>query len=364
LAEAELAALAPQSPEELADALAALAAKRKTIRLGDAPGVSLVDTCVHTRGMGKVLQYEPRDLTIRVEAGLRYSELTRILAAERQMVPLDPPWADQITVAGALAANLNGSRRRLYGTGRDLVIGMTFATLEGKLVQTGGMVVKNVAGLDMGKLMIGSFGTLAAIATVNFKLNPIPKESATFVYSFASAEEAFALRDRILKGQLQPAALDLLDPSASVQVGLEKAWNLVMLAVATPSRFEAEYRGGRPIADDAVWPAIREFTAKYLASRPGVVARCSTTHMGMKKLVAEHAGSVSAIVARAASGIVYLYDPARAIEDTHVLEHAPEGTAPERRWPSPGSGFPVMRQIKDMFDPQGLLNKGALYGRI
>jgi FAD/FMN-containing dehydrogenase len=137
-----------------------------------------------------------------------------------------------------------------------------------------------------------------------------------------------------------------------------------MLAVATPSRFEAEYRGGRPIADDAVWPAIREFTAKYLASRPGVVARCSTTHMGMKKLVAEHAGSVSAIVARAASGIVYLYDPARAIEDTHVLEHAPEGTAPERRWPSPGSGFPVMRQIKDMFDPQGLLNKGALYGRI
>jgi len=349
----------------LADTLAALAAKQNKIRLGDGPGVAPVDVCVHTRAMRKVLQYEPRDLTIRVEAGLRYSELTRILAAERQMVPLDPPWAEDVTVAGALAANLNGSRRRLYGTGRDLVIGMTFATLEGKLVQTGGMVVKNVAGLDMGKLMIGSFGTLAAIATVNFKLNPIPKESATFVHTFTTAEEAFALRDRILKGQLQPAALDLLDPAASAQVGLEKAWNLVMFAVASPARFEAEYRGGRTLADDAVWPAIREVTAQYLASHPGVVvARCSTTHMGMKKLVAEHAGSVKAIVARAASGIVYLYDPARAIEATHVLEHAPEGTTPEKRWPSPGSGFTVMRQIKDMFDPQGLLNKGALYGRI
>ena len=87
------------------------------------------------------------------------------------MVPLDPPFSAGATVGGVVASNSSGPRRRLYGTARDLVIGMQFATLEGKLVQSGGMVVKNVAGLDMAKLMIGSFGTLAAIAVVNFKLH-------------------------------------------------------------------------------------------------------------------------------------------------------------------------------------------------
>ena len=120
----------------------------------------------------RVLQYEPQDLTISVEAGLPWRELTAALAANRQMVPLDPPFSRTATVGGVVASNSSGPRRRLYGTARDLVIGMQFATLEGKLVQSGGMVVKNVAGLDMAKLMIGSFGTLAAIAVVNFKLIP------------------------------------------------------------------------------------------------------------------------------------------------------------------------------------------------
>ncbi len=125
-----------------------------------------------------MLEYEPRDLTISVEAGLPWREFTSLLAANRQMVPLDPPFAADATVGGVVAANSSGPRRRLYGTARDLVIGMRFATLEGKLVQSGGMVVKNVAGLDMAKLMIGSFGTLAAIAVVNFKLLPAPETRA------------------------------------------------------------------------------------------------------------------------------------------------------------------------------------------
>ena len=85
-----------------------------------------------------------------------------------------------------IASNGSGPRRRLYGTARDLVIGMKFATLEGKLVQSGGMVVKNVAGLDMAKLMIGSFGTLAAIAVVNLKLAPAPEVERSFLLAFES----------------------------------------------------------------------------------------------------------------------------------------------------------------------------------
>ena len=131
------------------------------------------------------------------------------------MVPLDPPFSDAATIGGIVSANSSGPRRRLYGTARDLVIGMKFATIEGKLVQSGGMVVKNVAGLDMGKLMIGSFGTLAAIAVVNFKLLPRPAAEASLLLSFETLDDAIAARDRILKGVLAPAAIDLLNPLAA-----------------------------------------------------------------------------------------------------------------------------------------------------
>ncbi len=152
------------------------------------------------------------------------------------MVPLDPPFAADATVGGVIAANSSGPRRRLYGTARDLVIGMRFATLEGKLVQSGGMVVKNVAGLDMAKLMIGSFGTLAAIAVVNFKLQPMPEMERSFLLPFASAAEAVAARDRILAGPLQPAAVDLLNPAAgaTARASAPGCWPCAPAATAPP----------------------------------------------------------------------------------------------------------------------------------
>ena len=146
----------PESPKELAQALADAAAAKQLIALGGAFSkqamggpIATADVTISTAKLNRVLQYEPRDLTLSVEAGMNYAELCRILADHRQMIPLDPPFAAESTIGGVLAANLSGPRQRLYGTARDMVIGMTFATLAGKLVQTGGMVVKNVAGLDM-----------------------------------------------------------------------------------------------------------------------------------------------------------------------------------------------------------------------
>src|SRR5260370_23950189 len=86
-----------------------------------------------TAALNRVRQYEPRDLTISVEAGIPYCELSRLLAEQHQMIPLDPPYFETATIGGILATNCSGPRRRLYGTARDLVIGMQFATLEGKL---------------------------------------------------------------------------------------------------------------------------------------------------------------------------------------------------------------------------------------
>ena len=154
----------PTTPAELAQTLRVLALSSTAIRLGgnftkDRMGgrPDPAATLVSTSALNRVLQYEPNDLTISVEAGLPYRELAKILAEHSQMIPLDPPLAGEATIGGAVAANCSGPRRRLYGTARDMVIGMQFATVEGKLVSSGGMVVKNVAGLDMAKLMIGSF---------------------------------------------------------------------------------------------------------------------------------------------------------------------------------------------------------------
>src|SRR5258708_11731902 len=209
--------LVPKSPEELAAQFAEADLRGESISLGGnftktgMGGPTVVsDVTISTGKLNRVLQSEPRDLTVSVEAGITYRDLSRVLAEHRQMIPLDPHFSENATAGGILAANVSGPRRRLYGTARDMVIGMTFATLEGKLVETGGMVVKNVAGLDMGKLMIGSFGTLAAIAVVNFRVHPMPAGTRTFVRRFDAAADAAQARNAVLESVLQPMAVDLL----------------------------------------------------------------------------------------------------------------------------------------------------------
>lgn len=367
--------LQPASPEELASALAEAASAGRTIQLGGAGTKRLMagplepaGISISTAAMRRVLQYEPKDLTISVEAGLSFSELARLLAGNRQMVPLDPPFFADATVGGVVAANTSGPRRRLYGTARDLIIGMKFATLEGKLIQSGGMVVKNVAGLDMGKLMIGSFGTLAAIAVVNFKLQPIPEATRSFVQSFATAVEAMRARDAVLQGVLQPAAIDVLNPQAAQRVGLE-GWSLLTQAGGNQKmieRYARELRGAQVVEEDIIWTRIREFTPDFLRDHPaGAVVRTSTTLDSVRQVVENFPGTA---LARAGSGVCFGYfaDAGQAQPGIKsVIEFAPE----ERKrsldlWPSRGSDFEMMKKIKQMFDPRNLLNRGRLYGRL
>jgi glycolate oxidase FAD binding subunit len=374
-------ALVPASPEELASVLFAAAGAKQTITLGGrfsknrmAGPVPQSDVTVSTAGLTRVLSYEPNDLTVSVEAGMPYAELSRMLAENRQMVPIDPPFAAEATVGGAVASNSSGPRRRLYGTPRDLVIGMTFVTLEGKLVKTGGMVVKNVAGLDMGKLMIGSFGTLAAIAVVNFKVIPIPQAERLWLLSFDTLEAAVAARDKILKGVLLPSQVDLLNRLAAKSIG----WQGFILAVraggnaAVIERYERELREMAParIGGEDEAALIQEFTPRFLASQPeGAVVRIPFTLSQLRDAV----GAVNApVLARAANGVAYAYfDSPEAAEETAlktrsaIIDFAPEsGKSRLKLWPAPGPEFELMKRIKRMFDPDHLLNRGRLYHHI
>src|SRR5580704_5530705 len=253
--------LLPETPEQLAESLHDAASAHRSIRLGGnfskdrlggAPQPT--DVVISTSRLNRLLQYDPRDLTISVQAGMRFAELEQILAGHRQMLPLDPGWAADSTVGGVVAANLSGPRRRLYGTARDMIIGMKFATLEGQLIDSGGMVVKNVAGLDMAKLLVGSFGTLAAMAIVNFKVFPMPPESKTFAMDFATAPEAFAQRDRILRGVLQPSAIDIVNWPSGFRMLINAGGNAAVLR-----RFANELPKARE-EDDSIWDEISEFT--------------------------------------------------------------------------------------------------------
>jgi glycolate oxidase FAD binding subunit len=337
--------LQPENPEQLAEVLRESASVHHTIRLGgnfskDCLGGSPMpaDVTVSTSRMNRLLQYDPRDLTISVEAGMPFAELVRTLAEHHQMLPLDPPWLNESTVGGVLATNLSGPRRRLYGTARDMVIGMTFATLEGKLINSGGMVVKNVAGLDMAKLMIGSFGTLAAIATVNFKVFPKPVAERTFAMEFVSAAEAFAVRDRILASVLQPAAVDVVNWPRGFRLLIRAGGNEAVL-----DRYARELPGAN-VEEESAWDAICEFPRRFLIANTG--ARVVTMTMPLSKM-REVADTLAVpFIARAGSGVIY----------AHYTKDAPETPL--------ASDSATMTKVKEMFDPERLLNRGRLHGRI
>ena len=379
----------PQTIPELAESLRAAAERGHTITLAGNGTKQLMggpvehaQEAITTAALNRVLNYEPHDLTISVEAGLPWRELTRLLAENRQMVPLDPPFTANATVGGVIATNSSGPRRRLYGTARDLVIGMRFVTLEGKVVQSGGMVVKNVAGLDMGKLMIGSFGTLAAIAVANFKLLPVPEVERSFLLPFPSLGEAIAARNKILTSVLQPAAIDLLNPAAGATLG-NSAWLLAIRVGgnrAAVDRYERDFAGiteGVAFEDtrqQTLWHHIEDFTAAHLNRyAAGTVVRVSCTLKEIESVM----GSVEApALARAGSGVCYGYfeQPsaaaawlARAGQQgwKGVIEYSPaEWKKTLELWPLPGVDFEIMRKVKNLFDPSNLLNRGRLYRRL
>lgn len=359
----------PETAEALAALLAEANAKAQSVALcGNSSKVRMggpvspADTNIRLTKLNRILQYEPRDLTISVEAGITYRELSRVLGEHRQMVPLDPPFSENATIGGIIATNCSGPRRRLYGTARDMVIGMTFATLDGKLIKTGGMVVKNVAGLDMGKLMIGSFGTLAAVAVVNFKLHPIPPATRTFVRSFSGINEAIAARDSVLKSMLQPAAIDLLKTNEGYDLAMQAGGSTAVL-----DRYSREFPDVRVIEGDdeqVLWDSIRERTPRFIAEHEsGVVLRvsCMLSEVGTVMESLPYPA-----VARAGTGVCYGYFP--RFEDVHrkgLIEFAPQQVRETAElWPKPGSDFAMMKKVKEMFDPLGLLNRGRLYGRI
>jgi glycolate oxidase FAD binding subunit len=167
-----------------------------------------------TTRLTEVEHYDHADLTVGVGAGMTVAQLKAMVAADRLLFACDPPLPERATVGGVLATASHGPLRHGYGALRDFCIGIRFVTGDGRRAKGGGRVVKNVAGYDLMKLLIGSYGTLAVITSASFKLFPAPRQTRTFLAEFASAAEALKFRDLILHSPLSPMCLEMVSPGA------------------------------------------------------------------------------------------------------------------------------------------------------
>lgn len=169
---------------------------------------------LQTTALKKLVAYSAADLTVGVQCGATLRSLGTRLKRERQFVPFDAPRASHATVGGTLAAGWLGPRRHKYGRPRDLIVGSTIALADGTLARAGGMVVKNVAGYDMSRLYVGSFGTLGVLVQANLKTLPLPPASRAFLAPLPEGTRARAFAQ--LRA-LQP------EPSAALWIdGFEK----------------------------------------------------------------------------------------------------------------------------------------------
>ena len=205
----------PETSEAFAGVLAHASAERMaTVIRGGGTKLAwgrppaAVDLVVSTSRLTRLLAHRHGDLTATVQAGMPLRDLNAALSAERQWLPIESAFEGS-TVGGIVATNDAGPSRHRHGSPRDLIIGITLALTDGRVVKAGGTVVKNVAGYDLGKLISGSHGTLAGIADITFKLVPVPQTSATLVASYT--DPAALARDvaAIDGSQIEAAAFDV-----------------------------------------------------------------------------------------------------------------------------------------------------------
>src|SRR5262249_33808661 len=208
--------------------------------MGQTP--SRVDLVLSMQCLQRQLAYEPADLTTTVQAGMRFVGLQRTLRDRGQFLALDPPVTATTTVGGVVATNVSGPRRLLYGTARDVLLGMAIMTVDGKRTKAGGRVVKNVTGYDLNKLYIGSLGTLAIIVELTCKLYPLPPGELTLSISCASQADLTSMLQTILQLPLRLNSLELLNAAAcetcTTHAGLplaETAYMLIARVEGTPA---------------------------------------------------------------------------------------------------------------------------------
>src|SRR4051812_39345428 len=205
----------PASTQQVSEVLRAAAAHGLTV-IPRSRGTKMTwgmpptsaDVLVELSAMDRVLDHQAGDLIVETQAGVRLAELQAFVGKEGQRLVLDET-VPGASVGGTLATNASGPQRVLVGTARDLLIGITVVRADGVVAKAGGRVVKNVAGYDLGKLMIGSFGTLAVITEALFRLHPEPRVQQWVSIEVDDPAAAHDAVQSVVHAQVVPAAIEV-----------------------------------------------------------------------------------------------------------------------------------------------------------
>ena len=388
---------------EVADAVAAASVEQRPIypvgggtSLALGAAVTQPGTILSLGNLNRLIDYPCRDLTITVEAGMTIGQLAEHLSTENQRLPVDVGQADLATVGAVVAANLSGPRRCGFGTIRDYLLGLTAVDGTGKSFSAGGRVVKNAAGYDLTRLMIGSLGTLGVITQVTFMVRPKPQKSALAAIALPVLNRADALIEALGKHHIEPVAIELvagnrvpaalpIEAPACLWIGFEGGapevqWMLEGIVRLCRDQALKVVIDDAPDATRSIWDSLTEHgsivPADQLDTTLTVEATVLPSHsVALAERLRQWNADVS-IHSHAASGVLVARVPCgpdrAGPAAAEIRKAAGElgGRAVVTAWPAEccmdqptvwgpqGSQLRVMQRIKEQFDPQGILNPG------
>lgn len=367
-----------------------------------------VDIVLSLLRLNRIVDYDVANLSLSVEAGSTLADVQKELAngGKGNFLPLDPPHMEKATIGGIVATNASGPKRYLYGTVRDLLLGLKAVSPNGDVVSFGGKTMKNVSGYDMTRLMIGSWGALGIITEVTTKLLPLPEASASVLASFDALATVRPFIRKILHSVLLPSAVDLISGKAAERLGERSNYLLafslegfseavdrqvaeISAAAGTEGAVSVKVLKGTDDAD--FWVGVRdfalgvekEFSPPVILKSNFLISRHADILETYEKTV-QAAGVGAAFILRAGNGILHTYllgdakdmsglaeligrltEEAVKYEGNLVVESCP----PEIKgkigvWGQKRHDLRIMRRLKEQMDPQGVLNPGRFVGGI
>jgi len=354
------------------------------------------------------LELDAANLTVAVGAGMVLDRLQRELAKSRLFLPLDPADSARSTIGGMLATNSSGPNRLLYRSARDMVLGLRVVTPFGQTLKAGGKTVKDVAGYDIKKLYIGSWGTLGLITEATFRLLPLPEAKATVTMLFSALPNGCGAVSDILASFMRPSTAELLSYGAlpgEAEQALGMKQGDYLLAVQVEGAVEAvdrqkkellelaEKREAREVAilegdgESRLWLRRKQVLSGPSKEQPALLVKGSVLIRRVLDFTSglaalrEKQGLEVALAAHAGNGIVYGLITA-AQGETEKLVSASEqlqrlaadcggfaiplkasgGIADKLQYWPPRDDYSMMQRIKAQLDPDNLWNSARTPG--
>ncbi|MEH2177503.1 FAD-binding oxidoreductase [Nostoc sp.] len=351
-----------------------------------------IDVVVSTERMSQLIEHAVGDLTVTVEAGMKFFDLQTLLAKSRQFLALDPTAPESATIGGIVAAGDTGSLRQRYGSVRDQLLGITFVRADGEIAKAGGRVVKNVAGYDLMKLLTGSYGTLSFISQLTFRLYPLAEASGTVVLT-GNAEAVSQAADILRGSTLTPVQADLLSANLVSSLGLGEGLGLIArfqsISESVKEQSNRVLEVGQKLGLDGaifadgdeanLWQRLQErmhtaATESVITCKIGVLPNTAveiltqvelglihiSSGLGLLQLesknkvlkIRDELRSAGTVSTQANRGFLTILSAPRAVKEQIDV------------WGYTGNALPLMRRIKEQFDSKNILSPGRFVGGI